>query len=206
MTIRPHVRKKLPYDPLKDYEFITLAGVTPNILVVHPATPPKSVKDFISWVKANPGKIHMASAGVGSQSHLASAALAVAAGGLQPLHVPYSDADTGEQLRQFGPITPTASAVTIHDGEIFYGTGVGERSDNTNSDAYRSSFAPSPISAFCLLGAEDCPEEQCDDGDPCTYDFHGASGCETEAAPDGIPCGSPLSGDRCEGGACRART
>lgn len=113
------------------------------------------------------------------------------------------DAATGEQLRQFGPISPTASAVTILDGEIFYGTGVGERSDNTNSDAYRSSFAPSPISAYCLLGAADCPEELCDDGDPCTYDFHGTEGCETEAAPDGIPCGNPLSNDKCEAGVCR---
>lgn len=88
MTIRPHVRKNLPYDPLKDYEFITLCGVTPNILVVHPSVPPKTVKEFIDWVKASPGKINMASAGVGSQSHLASAALSVAAG-LKPLHVPY---------------------------------------------------------------------------------------------------------------------
>mgnify|MGYP002629172368 CR=1 FL=1 len=88
MTIRPHVRKKLPYDPLKDYEFITLCGITPNILVVFPAVPPKTVQQFIDWVKASPGKINMASAGVGSQSHLAGAALAVAAG-LKPLHVPY---------------------------------------------------------------------------------------------------------------------
>ena len=88
MTIRPHVRKSLPYDPLKDYEFITLCGVTPNILVVHPSVPPKTVKEFIDWVKASQGKINMASAGVGSQSHLASAALSVAAG-LKPLHVPY---------------------------------------------------------------------------------------------------------------------
>lgn len=114
------------------------------------------------------------------------------------------DAASGEQLRMFGPISPTASAVTILDGEIFYGTGVGERSENTNSEAYRTSFAPSPISAFCLPDAPDCPTSLCDDGDPCTYDFHGVSGCETEPAPDGIPCGDPLGDDKCEAGVCRA--
>ena len=114
------------------------------------------------------------------------------------------DADTGDQLRMFGPISPTASAVTILDGEIFYGTGVGERSENMNSEAYRTSFAASPISAFCLPDAPDCPTALCDDGDPCTYDFHGASGCESEPAPDGIPCGDPLRGDKCEAGVCRA--
>lgn len=88
MTIRPHIVKNLPYDPIKDYEFITLCGITPNVLVVNIKTPPKTAKEFIDWIKANPGKINMGSAGVGSQSHLAGMALAFAAG-LKPVHIPY---------------------------------------------------------------------------------------------------------------------
>lgn len=114
------------------------------------------------------------------------------------------DADSGRQLRMFGPISPTASAVTIVDGEIFYGTGVGERSQNTSSEAHRTSFLPSPISAFCLADAPDCPAALCNDGDRCTYDFHGAGGCESEPAPDGIPCGDEQRGDRCQAGICVA--
>jgi tripartite-type tricarboxylate transporter receptor subunit TctC len=88
MTIRPHIVKKLPYDTLKDYEFITLIGITPNVLVVNPKTPAKTVSEFVEWIKANPGKINMGSAGIGSQSHFAGAKLAMLVG-LNSVHVPY---------------------------------------------------------------------------------------------------------------------
>jgi len=88
MTIRPHIVKKLPYDPIKDYEFITLVGITPNVLVVNPKTPAKTVREFVDWIKANPGKINMGSAGTGSQSHFAGAKFAMLAG-LDSVHVPY---------------------------------------------------------------------------------------------------------------------
>jgi len=87
-SIAPHIQKKLPYDPVKDYEFISLFAVMPNILVVHPAQPPKSVKEFIEYVKVMGNKLNMASAGAGSQSHLSGTALMVAAG-IESVHVPY---------------------------------------------------------------------------------------------------------------------
>jgi len=114
------------------------------------------------------------------------------------------DAETGEQLRAFPPLGPLAAAAVPFDGELFFGSGVGERGGNPNRDAYRTSLVPSPLSVYCVPGAADCPEELCDDGDVCTYDFHTADGCRSEPAPDGIRC-PRLDSVRghCEAGSCR---
>lgn len=88
MSIAPHIHKKLPYDPLKDYAYLSLFAVTPNVLVVNPALPVKSVKDLVELAKAKSGQINMASAGAGSQSHLAGVLLQTM-GGFASLHVPY---------------------------------------------------------------------------------------------------------------------
>ncbi len=88
MVIGPHIHKKLPFDPLKDYEFISLFGITPNILVVNPSLPVKTVKDLLDYNKSRGGKVNMASAGVGSQSHLAGV-MFMKLGNTQSLHVPY---------------------------------------------------------------------------------------------------------------------
>lgn len=88
MVIGPHLHKKLPFDPLKDYAFISLFGITPNILVVNPSLPIKSVKDLIEFNASRSGKANMASAGVGSQSHLAGV-LFMQLSKSEALHVPY---------------------------------------------------------------------------------------------------------------------
>ena len=88
MSIAPHIHSRLPYDPVKDYEYISMFGVTPNVLVVNPTLPIKTVKEFVDWAKVQGPKANMASAGAGAQSHLTGAALMVAAG-IQSTHVPY---------------------------------------------------------------------------------------------------------------------
>lgn len=88
MSIAPHIHKKLPYDPIKDYEYISMFGVTPNVLVINPGLPVKSVKEFVDFAKSKGTSLNMASAGAGAQSHLTGAALMVAAG-FQSTHVPY---------------------------------------------------------------------------------------------------------------------
>ena len=88
MTIAPHIQRKLPYDPLQDYEFVSLFGMTPNVLVVNPSLPIKSVKELIDFTKSKTGQVNMASAGPGSQSHLAGVLL-LALGKFESLHVPY---------------------------------------------------------------------------------------------------------------------
>jgi tripartite-type tricarboxylate transporter receptor subunit TctC len=62
--------RKLPYDAIKDFTPIGMIGATPNVLVVNSALPVKTVKEFIDYVKKNPGKISYGSAGQGSLTHL----------------------------------------------------------------------------------------------------------------------------------------
>jgi tripartite-type tricarboxylate transporter receptor subunit TctC len=68
--ITGYLYDKLPYEPLRDFALITLTHRQPNILVVHPSLPVKSVKDLIAVAKAKPGELNYASSGVGSTNHL----------------------------------------------------------------------------------------------------------------------------------------
>jgi len=79
---------RLPYDTLKDLEPVSLAGRQPNILVVHPSLPVKSVKEFLALARAKPGALTYASGGIGSSSHL-SAELLKYMTKLDVVHVPY---------------------------------------------------------------------------------------------------------------------
>lgn len=90
-AISPHLYPKSKYKPLEDYVPITMVARTENILVVAPQQPFKTVKDIIDFAKQNPGKLNMANAGPGSQSHLAGAMFAHMAG-IEVLHVPYKGA------------------------------------------------------------------------------------------------------------------
>jgi len=80
--------KKLPFDPVKDFAPVSLVAVTPNILVVQPSSPVKTVKDLIALAKSKPGTLNFPSAGVGSSSHLAGEMLKSIAG-IDMVHVPY---------------------------------------------------------------------------------------------------------------------
>ncbi|HEY7657110.1 MAG TPA: tripartite tricarboxylate transporter substrate binding protein [Burkholderiales bacterium] len=79
---------KLPFDPLKDLQPISLVGRQPNILVVHPTLPAKSWKELQALAKQRPGQLSFSSGGVGSSSHLAGELLKVVAG-VDMVHVPY---------------------------------------------------------------------------------------------------------------------
>ncbi len=68
----PSLYQKLPYDPVKDFAPVVLFAMVPNMLVVHPALPAKSVKDLIGLAKAHPGQLNYGSSGNGSASHLAT--------------------------------------------------------------------------------------------------------------------------------------
>jgi tripartite-type tricarboxylate transporter receptor subunit TctC len=70
MAINPALFRHLQYDPLKDLAPVSLLGTTPMVLAVHPSLPVNSVREFIGYAKANPGKVTYASAGVGSILHL----------------------------------------------------------------------------------------------------------------------------------------
>ena len=69
-VVSPHVYGKLSYDPLKDFVPVTQFGSAPNVLVVHPSLPAKSVKELIALAKSQPGKLDWASSGTGGGQHL----------------------------------------------------------------------------------------------------------------------------------------
>ncbi|MCC7485679.1 MAG: tripartite tricarboxylate transporter substrate binding protein [Burkholderiales bacterium] len=87
-TIALHLMKKPTFDPVKDYDYVVQFAETPNVLVVNPSLPIKSVKDLVAYAKSGKGRFDMASAGAGSQSHLSGAYFQQAAH-IESLHVPY---------------------------------------------------------------------------------------------------------------------
>ena len=71
-VVNPSLYKNCPYDPYKDFAPITLAAITPNILIVHPSVQAKTAKELIEVIKANPNKFTFASPGLGTTPDLAS--------------------------------------------------------------------------------------------------------------------------------------
>jgi putative tricarboxylic transport membrane protein len=87
-VIAPLLKKTRPYDTAQDFELIGTFAITPNVLVVNPQLPVHSVKELIDYARAHRDTINMASAGIGSQSHLAGALLMTMAN-FESLHVPH---------------------------------------------------------------------------------------------------------------------
>jgi len=84
----PSLYKSVPYDPVKDFDPISLMALGPNVLVVHPSLPVKSVAELIALARTQPGKIGFAGSGSGSTPHLAGELFNVMAG-VQMVHIPY---------------------------------------------------------------------------------------------------------------------
>jgi tripartite-type tricarboxylate transporter receptor subunit TctC len=87
-TIAPAVYSKLSYDIEKDFIPVTVAGIVPNVVVVHPKYPFKDFKDLVDYAKANPGKLNFASAGAGTSQQLAGELVKLATK-TEMVHVPY---------------------------------------------------------------------------------------------------------------------
>jgi tripartite-type tricarboxylate transporter receptor subunit TctC len=79
---------KVGYDPVKDFAPISEIGTNPFVLLVHPSLPAKTLAEFVDHVRARPGKLAYASAGIGSLAHL-SMVLLLQRAGLDMTHVPY---------------------------------------------------------------------------------------------------------------------
>ena len=88
LVIGPHLIKSVPYDPLKDFDYITVAVQAPNVLAVPANSPHKTLADVLTFEKANPGKMTFASAGNGTSDHL-TAELFWQETRTHGLHVPY---------------------------------------------------------------------------------------------------------------------
>jgi tripartite-type tricarboxylate transporter receptor subunit TctC len=87
-VIGPHLIKNGGYDPLKDFDYLTVAVQAPNVLAVPASSPHKSLADVIAFLKANPGKMTFASAGNGTSDHL-TAELFWQQTGTTAVHIPY---------------------------------------------------------------------------------------------------------------------
>jgi tripartite-type tricarboxylate transporter receptor subunit TctC len=88
LAILPSMHKKLPYDAMRDLAPITQVIAAPNILVVHPSLPVKSVKDLIAFAKKHPGELNYGSAGLGTNPHL-SMELFLSMTGIKMVHIAY---------------------------------------------------------------------------------------------------------------------
>ncbi len=93
-TVTPALVKKLPYDPLKDLVGVSMPVTQPNILVVHPSVPAKSVKELVALARATPAALTYASGGSGSSPHLGGALLQMVAG-IKLTHVPFKGSGPG---------------------------------------------------------------------------------------------------------------
>ena len=89
--INQSLYRSLPYDTLRDFTPITLVAIAPNILVVHPSVPVKSVRELLALAKAKPGALNYATPGNGTPPHLA-AEIFKSMAGVDLTHVPYKGA------------------------------------------------------------------------------------------------------------------
>lgn len=88
MVINPALYTKIPYQTLKDFAPIARTAMQPLAIVVHPSVPANTLKEFITYAKANPGKLNYASAGNGGISHLVPEMLKTGTG-IFSVHIPY---------------------------------------------------------------------------------------------------------------------
>jgi len=89
--INPSAYAKMPFDSVRDFAPITFVASNINVLVVHPSVPAQNVDELIAYMKANPGKLSFASAGIGTSQHFAGELFKQIAG-VQMTHVPYKGA------------------------------------------------------------------------------------------------------------------
>src|SRR5215468_9311725 len=87
-TINPKLYEKLPFDVERDFVPISLAALSPQILVAHPSVPANNIRELIALAKSQPGKLNFASVGTGSPAHIAGELLKLKAG-IDMVHVPY---------------------------------------------------------------------------------------------------------------------
>ena len=106
-AINPTLYAGIPYDAAKDFIPVTQVASTPNVLVVNPSVPAGTVREFIAYAKANPGKLNYASPGPGSGAHLAGELLKSSAG-VEMVHVP------------FNGIAPAVTAVVAGDVQVMF--------------------------------------------------------------------------------------
>lgn len=108
LAISPSLYAKLNYDPVRDFAPVSLVGVVPNVMVVNPSVPAKTLGEFIALAKAKPGGMNFGSGGSGTSNHLAGELFNLDAG-VKLVHVPYK----GVNLAMNDVITGQVQLVVI---------------------------------------------------------------------------------------------
>ncbi len=113
---------KLPYDPVKSFAPVSLAGIAPLIMTANNNFPPKDVKELIAYAKANPGKISFGSSGIGAAAHLTTELFKQTAG-IDMVHIPYKGTAPALQDEMGGNIqilvdTPSSLMPQVRGGKI----------------------------------------------------------------------------------------
>ena len=120
ISVAPLLQKAVSYQPLRDFELVSLIALLPNVLVCNPQLPVQNVHELIAYAKSRNGDLRMASAGIGSVSHLAGAAFQAAAG-FKALHVPYKGGSQGVASVVSGEtdwvLTPAPAAMGLVAGK-----------------------------------------------------------------------------------------
>ena len=88
LAVAPHIVTKLPYDPVRDLAPVTMAVMFPNVLVLHPSVPARTLAEFVKLAQAKPAGIHYGSSGIGGAGHLAGELFRMMAK-VDIVHVPY---------------------------------------------------------------------------------------------------------------------
>src|SRR5258708_28792595 len=103
IAVNVSMYSNLSFDPVKDFVPITLVAKLPNLLVVHPSVPVKSVQELISYAKANPGKLRYGSPGSATSNHL-SAELLKLLSASEPPAIPHQSGGARHTVSHTGPV------------------------------------------------------------------------------------------------------
>jgi tripartite-type tricarboxylate transporter receptor subunit TctC len=117
LTNNPFLYANAGFDPLKDFDAVTLAAATPVVLAVNPEVPAKTVKELVDWIRANPGKESFASPGTGTPPQLTGSLFAQSLH-LDLVHVPFSGGGTAVEATvgnhtpiSFGAMAPAVPLI-----------------------------------------------------------------------------------------------
>src|SRR6202521_1351434 len=120
--VNPSLYAKVPYDPVRDFSAVSLVAVSPNVVVVNPSVPAKTLPELVQLIRANPGKYSFAGPGIGSTPHLSGELFRIRFG-LDLVHVPFPGAApavgaaiAGHVPIVFSAVPPAISA--IQSGQV----------------------------------------------------------------------------------------
>jgi tripartite-type tricarboxylate transporter receptor subunit TctC len=176
LTLNPNLYQKLPYDPVRDFQPVSLLSSSPYILLVTPSLPAKSIRELVALAKSRPGQLNYASGGVGTGNHLSGELFKLAAG-VNITHVPFKGASVAvgdviagnARARASGDCTTlTASALSraitargVFDGAMKPFHGVWSKPGTPDSAMVGTSGAAEERVAEVTAMARTLPERTC---------------------------------------------